>query len=564
MDPSKEARILHELTAGGGQTVEEVKNVRKMLAKSNARQAAKHAEKQAARSESEVAKEAKKYSELQQWEQRRQQVNGQQGQQGSTRHQPSIPEVNRQAGLDSFLYEGDMKLTQRQAASVLDLDAEDKAAAAGSDSTVQPTGEPVPAVKRGWKGGPVAPTGSSRPKRQVVVSTSNSFLTWPVADVYYAYDNSVSASNKTVIQKAMAQWAAGTCLAFHEDASQQYTMVFNTATSGCNAPVGLTSGTKNYTISLQSPGCVQVGVAAHEIGHNVGMWHTMSRQDRDDNIYIYTENVDPNYLSQYNKVPATQEQNFSIPYDMGSIMHYDRKAFSYNGSQTMTWSGPTWEWDQTMGQGIGPNMRDFKLINDLYNCDQWCAGQSTITCYGGGFFRKWGTGMCSTCVCPPGVGGSQCNVPAGSDANSYAPPGVTNTCTGARLTATTSWQTLNGSIGGNGGSGNDYAYCHWWIQAPVGYHMVVEVDDVNDNTMPFAQCVDGCTWGYTEVRMGNTNSDWSLPGRHMCCAADVYGQGTSNLTFTATSNAGGREAMISSYVSYNSQSFRLRYKAVSN
>jgi len=64
--------------------------------------------------------------------------------------------------------------------------------------------------------------------------------------------------------------------------------------------------------------------------------------------------------------------------------------------------------------------------------------------------------------------------------------------------------------------------------------------------------------------MGNTNFDWGLPGRHMCCAADVYGQGTSNLTFTSTSDAGGREAMISSYVSVSSQSFRLRYKAVAN
>lgn len=185
MDPAKEARILHELTNGGGQTVEEVKNVRKLLAKSSARQAAKHAEKQAGRSAKEVAAEAKQYLEQQQWEQRRQQVSAQQ-KQGATRHQPSIPELNKQAGLNSFLYEGDIKLTERQAAHLLDLDAEDKAIAAGNDSTVEPTGEPVPvAVKRGWKGGPV------RSKRQVVISTSNSFLTWPVADVYYAYDNSV-------------------------------------------------------------------------------------------------------------------------------------------------------------------------------------------------------------------------------------------------------------------------------------------------------------------------------------------------------------------------------------
>jgi len=562
MDPSKEARILSELTAGG-RSLAEVKQVQALLAKSRARLERKHAERKAVRSEKQKAEEAAKYEELKQWEEKRRQL-GQRARQGQKpmEKRPSIQKINSQAGLDSFLYQGDMEINAKQAAEMLDLDAADKLIARkGAAEVQQAVAELLPAGgKRGWNG--------ARLKRQVVKPAfGTSFLTWPYGDIQYAYHSSVSASNKTLIRKAMDQWESGTCLAFYEDASATYTMVFNTATSGCNAPVGLTQGTKNYTVSVNANGCMQIGTIAHEIGHNVGMWHTMSRDDRDATVYVYEDNVDPAKLSNYNKTNAAYQQSFSIPYDMGSVMHYDRKAFSANGEQTITWSGPTWEWDQTMGsQNMGPGMQDFKLINSLYNCSQYCVGQSPVTCYNGGFTKPWGTGMCSTCVCPPGVGGSQCETPVSSAiAGGYAPAGVTNTCTGARLNATTSWQNLTGTIGSTtraGQNNNDYANCHWWMQAPVGYHMVVEVTAINDNV--FAQCTDGCFFGFTEVRMGNANSDWSLPGRRMCCPEDLAGQFGSSLTFTAPSNAGGREAMISTYVSLDRQSFKLRYKAVAN
>jgi len=550
--------------------------VRSLLEKSRAHLVRKLAQRKALRSPRQKAEEAEKYAKLRQWEQTRRQMNSQhrarQQQLGigqktdEKRH--SIPELNSLAGLDPYLYQGDIELTEHQAMLMLDLDEADKKDAGPAAGRVRPVQAPSTEGKVGWDG---PKGGSSRPKRQVMNPIANVWNLWPNGDIYYAFDNNVNSTYRTLIKKAMSLWASSTCLAFFENNAKPYTMVFNTAFPGCKAPIGLSQGVKNHTIQLNAPGCMTVGTIAHEIGHNVGMFHTMSRDDRDNTVDVYEEYVDPDKLYNYNKTAAEYQQSFGIPYDMGSLMHYDRRAFSKQPANepTITWRGPTYEWDQLMGsQNMLPGMQDFKLINKLYECAQYCEGQTTITCLNGGFTKPWGTGKCTTCVCPPGVGGTQCDTPVEATiAGGYAPAGVTNTCNGTRLTATTSWTTLNGVVGSAtraGQSLSDYANCHWWMQAPVGYHMQVEVTGINTNV--FGQCGDGCTWGFTEVRMGNNVSDWSLPGRRMCCAADLGATFGSTLTFDADASGsdGGREAMVSVYASLDRQAFTLRYRAVAN
>ena len=68
--------------------------------------------------------------------------------------------------------------------------------------------------------------------------------------------------------------------------------------------------------------CSQKGVVAHEIGHVIGFWHEHARPDRDEHVKIHYDHI---YISDYynfNKRTWAKMDNFGVPYDVGSLMHY--------------------------------------------------------------------------------------------------------------------------------------------------------------------------------------------------------------------------------------------------
>ena len=68
------------------------------------------------------------------------------------------------------------------------------------------------------------------------------------------------------------------------------------------------------------------GTMVHELGHVLGLGHEHQRYDRDQYIDVLEENIDPDYLSAFNKI----NQIFSTVYgryDYYSVMHYPSWAF---------------------------------------------------------------------------------------------------------------------------------------------------------------------------------------------------------------------------------------------
>lgn len=71
-----------------------------------------------------------------------------------------------------------------------------------------------------------------------------------------------------------------------------------------------------------------IGVMLHEMFHALGIAHTQKRPDRDDHISIHSDNINKTIeYAEYQFEKCKDCKNHNIPYDCGSLMHYEPWAF---------------------------------------------------------------------------------------------------------------------------------------------------------------------------------------------------------------------------------------------
>jgi hypothetical protein len=91
-----------------------------------------------------------------------------------------------------------------------------------------------------------------------------------------------------------------------------------------------------------------------------------SSYDRDKYIQIDYNNIKRGLASQFDRVSSKVFSNFGTNYDMFSVMHYDKKAFSKNGLDTIIPRNR--RFIKVIGQRQGMSRNDVNRINNMYQC----------------------------------------------------------------------------------------------------------------------------------------------------------------------------------------------------
>ncbi|XP_069939032.1 blastula protease 10-like [Cherax quadricarinatus] len=239
---------------------------------------------------------------------------------------------------------------------------------------------------------------------------SNLVYRWPDGPdgfplIPYVMDTSVDVM---AVVEGQQHWMDHTCIKFTATTNTDQPHLRFIKDSGCWSYLGRIYYWNGQSISIGED-CTSVGNVAHEIGHAIGFYHEQSRSDRDTYVSINYENIPPGKESNFEKVPESEVNNYGVPYDYTSLMHYYPLFYSMNGKPTISTTDPFAQ--GLIGQRDGLSHRDKLLANRMYNCTgKWLAscGFTFDPCQNDGYL-----GARCTCVCPSGTSGRLCEVVTG-------------------------------------------------------------------------------------------------------------------------------------------------------
>jgi hypothetical protein len=198
-----------------------------------------------------------------------------------------------------------------------------------------------------------------------VVRTERRFQ-WDGGIVPFVIQNGFHPQARQFIVSAIDHWNRNSFIQLRPRVNETNFVKFvPVRTKTCSSPVGRQNTADENAILLDVLATCGTGRVIHEIGHIVGLHHEHQRNDRDDHIHVDFNNVDPNFVRNFDfasTLSGFDAQDWG-PFDWDSVMLGSSKDFSRNGLPTMVRRS---DGSQFTGQRTRLSLGDQSGVAEMY------------------------------------------------------------------------------------------------------------------------------------------------------------------------------------------------------